>query len=70
MVDSPQMEPTMTVNHLLLVASLFAVGCGEKSDEERLDDLEAACADYLEGYSRLQDDWSRTLASPAPSSVN
>ena len=33
----------MTVTHLLLVASLFALGCGEKSDEERLDDLEAAC---------------------------
>ena len=48
------MEPTMTVKYLVLFASLFALGCGEKSDEERLDDLEAACADYLESYSRLQ----------------
>ena len=46
----------MTVKHLLLFSSLFALGCGEKSDEERLDDLEAACADYLEGYSRLQEE--------------
>ena len=35
----------MNVKHLVLFASLFALGCGEKSDEERLDDLETACGD-------------------------
>ena len=46
----------MTVKYLVLFGSLFALGCGEKTDEERLDDLEAACDDYLKSYSRLQEE--------------
>ena len=49
-----QQESVMTIRNLFLFASLFALGCGEKTDEERLDDLEEACNDYLESYSRLQ----------------
>ena len=43
----------MNTQNLLLVASLFAFGCGEKSDEERLDDLGAACTEMNDGYNIL-----------------
>ena len=61
----------MTIRNLVLFASLFALACGEKTDEERLDDLEEACNEYIESYSRLQEECGLpTLASPAPSSVS
>lgn len=45
----------MNVNHLVLLASLFAIGCG-KSEEDRLDHLEAACDQYLKSYYLLQEE--------------
>jgi hypothetical protein len=39
--------------NLVLVASLFAFGCGEKSDDERLDDLVAGCESLNQAYNSL-----------------
>jgi hypothetical protein len=39
--------------NLVLIASLFAFGCGEKSDDERLDDLVAGCESINQAYNTL-----------------
>jgi len=33
----------MQIQNLVLFAALFAIGCGEKTDDERLDALQEAC---------------------------
>ena len=43
----------MPIKTLALIASLFALGCGEKSDEERLDGLVAGCQSINDAYNNL-----------------
>tara|TARA_B100000530_G_scaffold189533_1_gene120220 strand:+ start:103 stop:447 length:345 start_codon:yes stop_codon:yes gene_type:complete len=43
----------MQIKALFLLAPLFAFGCGEKSDEERLDDLVERCHSFMSDYNRV-----------------
>ena len=45
----------MPSQKLILFASLFIIGCGEKSDEERLDDLTDQCLSLCDSYNGLAD---------------
>jgi hypothetical protein len=43
----------MPIKKLALIASFFALGCGEKSDEERLDDIVEACESLNQAFNEL-----------------
>ena len=43
----------MQIKALFLLAPLFAFGCGEKSDEERLDDIVERCHSFMSDYDKV-----------------
>ena len=49
----------MQIQKITLIAALFAIGCGEKSDEDKddkgLDSLVEACQDLREAYTTLEE---------------
>ena len=45
----------MISQKLVLFASLFIIGCGEKSDEERIDDLLEQCQSMCDSTNALAD---------------
>ena len=45
----------MQIKNLALIASLFALGCGDKSDDERLDALVEGCESLNEAWNELAD---------------
>ena len=57
-------EFIVQIKNLVLIASFFAIGCGDKSDEDRLDDLVEACEAINAAHNELADSCDALTRNP------